>query len=168
MPTVEFPRPYSHDHPPIRNVYDLLDEKLTPAERAANRVTHLMGSWRFIIIQSLLLSAWVTLNVVAWVRHWDPYPFILMNLTLSLQAAYTAPVILMSQNRQAMRDRAVGQYDFVINQKAEEEIRAVLTHLEAQNQALALLLEEVSAVRVEFTRPTPTTDDVIERTPAAE
>ena len=97
-----------------------------------------MGSWRFIIVQSVLLVAWVILNIAAWVQHWDPYPFILMNLVLSLQAAYTAPVIMMSQNRQALRDRLEAHQDFLINQKAEEEIRVVLNHLEAQNQALAV------------------------------
>ena len=98
-----------------------------------------MGSWRFVIIQSLLLAAWTVLNVVAWVRHWDPYPFILMNLMLSLQAAYAAPVIMMSQNRQAERDRLEAHNDFLINQKTEEEVRAILEHLAAQDQALTAI-----------------------------
>ena len=96
-----------------------------------------MGSWGFIIVQSVLLLGWATLNVIAWVRHWDPYPFILMNLCLSMQAAYAAPVIMMSQNRQAARDRLEAHEDFLINQKAEEEVRAILEHLAAQDRALA-------------------------------
>jgi uncharacterized membrane protein len=79
---------------------------------------------------------WVILNVAAVIRHWDPYPFILMNLVLSMQAAYTAPIIMMSQNRQAERDRLEAHNDYIINQKAEEEIRAVMDHLETQNEAL--------------------------------
>jgi len=79
---------------------------------------------------------WVVLNVAAAIRHWDPYPFILMNLVLSMQAAYTAPIIMMSQNRQADRDRLEAHNDYVINQKAEEEIRAVMNHLETQAEAL--------------------------------
>jgi len=79
---------------------------------------------------------WVALNVMAVIRHWDPYPFILMNLVLSLQAAYTAPIIMMSQNRQAVKDRLEAHQDFLINQKAEEEVRAILDHLVAQNEAL--------------------------------
>jgi uncharacterized membrane protein len=96
-----------------------------------------VGSWRFIIGQTILLILWVILNVTAWIQHWDPYPFILMNLFMSLQAAFTAPVIMMSQNRQAQRDRLEAHNDFLINEKAEGEIRAVLEHLDAQNEALA-------------------------------
>jgi uncharacterized membrane protein len=62
-----------------------------------------MGSWRFIIIQSLLLAGWIGLNVMGWLAHWDPYPFILLNLVLSFEAAYAAPIIMMSQNRQPIR-----------------------------------------------------------------
>jgi uncharacterized membrane protein len=79
---------------------------------------------------------WILLNITAYVQHWDPYPFILMNLLLSTQAAYTAPMIMMSQNRQAAKDRIEAHNDYLVNQKAEMEIRAVLEHLEAQNQAL--------------------------------
>ena len=68
-------------------------------QRVADRVAAIVGSWRFIIIQTTLLLAWIALNVVAYVQHWDPYPFILLNLVLSFQAAYTAPIIMMSQNR---------------------------------------------------------------------
>jgi uncharacterized membrane protein len=95
-----------------------------------------MGSWKFIIIQSIILACWLILNITAWVYHWDPYPFILMNLVLSMQAAYAAPIIMMSQNRQATKDRLEVHNDFLVNQKAEEEIRAILEHLAAQDQAL--------------------------------
>jgi uncharacterized membrane protein len=81
-----------------------------------------MGSWRFIIIQSLILAAWVILNVIAVIQHWDPYPFILLNLMLSFQAAYAAPIIMMSQNRQAAIDRVDAKHDYEVNQKAELEI----------------------------------------------
>jgi uncharacterized membrane protein len=86
------------------------------------------------------------LNVVAWTRHWDPYPFILMNLFLSLQAAYTAPIIMMSQNRLAARDRIEAHQDFLVNQKAEEEVRAILTHLAAQDHALAIIHETLDSL----------------------
>ncbi len=71
---------------------------LTPGQRIADTVAATMGSWRFIVIQSALLVVWVALNLTAYVRHWDPYPFILLNLALSFQAAYAAPFIMMSQN----------------------------------------------------------------------
>ena len=91
-------------------------------DRIADRVAAIMGSWSFIIIQSVLLAIWIALNVTAFVRQWDPYPFILLNLALSFQAAYAAPVIMMSQNRQAAIDRADAATDYKINAKAELEI----------------------------------------------
>lgn len=81
-----------------------------------------MGSWRFIVIQSALLVLWVSLNITAYVQHWDPYPFILLNLALSFQAAYAAPFIMMSQNRQQDVDRREAANDYRINVKAELEI----------------------------------------------
>ena len=73
-------------------------------ERAADSIANGMGSWRFIIVQSVFVGAWIALNILALARHWDPYPFILLNLLFSTQAAYAAPIIMMSQNRQAQKD----------------------------------------------------------------
>ena len=139
MSSVRFPTPFRHEHPPVRNVNEVFEEELSLAQRASDVVAKTVGSWKFIIIQSFLLSIWVVVNVVAIVQQWDPYPFILMNLVLSLQAAYTAPIIMMSQNRQAIRDRIEAHEDYLINQKAEVEIRAILDHLAAQDQALESL-----------------------------
>jgi uncharacterized membrane protein len=91
-------------------------------DRFADRVAEIVGSWRFVIIQSTLLAIWLALNVTAFVHHWDPYPFILLNLMLSFQAAYTAPIIMMSQNRQAQIDRHDAKHDYEVNMKAELEI----------------------------------------------
>jgi uncharacterized membrane protein len=88
----------------------------------ADQVAATMGSWPFIIIQTGILLIWIVLNVTAYVQQWDPYPFILLNLALSFQAAYAAPFIMMSQNRQAAIDRAAAQTDYSINAKAELEI----------------------------------------------
>jgi uncharacterized membrane protein len=90
--------------------------------RMADRITAIVGSWRFLIIQSTLLIAWIIFNVVAAVDHWDPYPFILLNLMLSFQAAYTAPIIMMSQNREGQIDRAKLEYYYSVNVKQELEI----------------------------------------------
>jgi len=136
MRQLSFPERFLHHHPPVRNVNEIVEEHLTVSQRAADRVAALVGSWRFISVQSLLLAGWAALNVTAWASHWDPYPFILMNLVLSLQAAYTAPVIMMSQNRQASYDRTAAHNDYEINQKAEQEIRAILDHLATQDEAL--------------------------------
>ena len=148
MKRFTFPESFSHSHPPVTNVNVLIDERKTFGERASDWLATAVGSWRFIIGQSILLIVWATLNVTAWVGHWDPYPFILMNLVMSLQAAFTAPVIMMSQNRQAIRDRLEAHNDFMINQKAEEEIRVILAHLEAQNAALIEIHQELAQLRI--------------------
>jgi uncharacterized membrane protein len=97
---------------------------LSFGERAADAVAATMGSWRFIVIQSVLLLSWVTWNATSGERF-DPYPFILLNLALSFQAAYAAPIIMMSQNRQSDIDRHRAIEDFEVNQKAELEIETL-------------------------------------------
>jgi len=99
--------------------------RLTMGQKVADTVASNMGSWRFILIQSALLLFWVVANVTAYIQHWDPYPFILLNLALSFQAAYAAPFIMMSQNRQGDVDRMAAQHDYDINIKAELEIEAL-------------------------------------------
>jgi uncharacterized membrane protein len=96
--------------------------QLTVGQKIADQVASNMGSWRFIIIQSTILIVWIVLNLTAYVQRWDPYPFILLNLALSFQAAYAAPFIMMSQNRQQDIDRKQAENDYQINIKAELEI----------------------------------------------
>ncbi len=105
--------------------------RLTMGQKIADSVASNMGSWRFIIIQSTILFFWVVANVTAFVLHWDPYPFILLNLALSFQAAYAAPFIMMSQNRQGDIDRMAAQHDYDINIKAELEIEALHQKIDA-------------------------------------
>jgi uncharacterized membrane protein len=121
---------YEHTHPPVRNANDLHAEGLSFGQRAADAFASLIGSWRFIIVQSILLVIWIVLNLVAWISHWDPYPFILLNLALSFQAAFAGPIIMMSQNRQTEKDRIAAQLDYEINVKAEEEIKVILERIE--------------------------------------
>jgi uncharacterized membrane protein len=97
-------------------------DDLTFGQRIADDVAGGMGSWRFIIVQTTLLTIWVVLNITAWVKAWDPYPFILLNLALSFQAAYAAPILMMAQNRQQDIDRKAAENDYKINIKAELEI----------------------------------------------
>ena len=132
-----------------RNVNDLLEEQKTFGQAAADWVASRMGSWQFIIVQSILLAFWITANVTAWIRHWDPYPFILMNLVLSMQAAYAAPIIMMSQNRQAARDRMEAHNDFLTDCKAEEEVRQIMDHLENQDAMLREILVRLEAHAVD-------------------
>lgn len=149
-PTV-FPPHYHHEHGPIKNVNEVVREQQTVGQRAADWIATKVGSWEFIICQSLILTVWAILNVTAWVRHWDPYPFILMNLVLSLQAAYTAPMIMMSQNRKADHDRIEAHIDYEVNLKAETEIRVILENLEAQNIAIAEIHKMLEAVYTQKT-----------------
>ncbi|HEX4197404.1 MAG TPA: DUF1003 domain-containing protein [Caulobacteraceae bacterium] len=97
-------------------------DSLTVGQKIADRVAATMGSWNFIIVQSALLTIWIVLNVTAFVQKWDPYPFILLNLALSFQAAYAAPFIMMAQNRQQDIDRKEAENDYQVNIKAELEI----------------------------------------------
>jgi len=97
-------------------------ESSTLGQRVADKTSSTLGSWPFIIGQTVFVAAWITLNIVGWTQHWDPYPFILLNLLFSTQAAYAAPVIMMSQNRQAERDRVQATSDYETDRKAESEI----------------------------------------------
>ena len=143
----------------VRNVNILHDEQVTLGQHVADGFAAVMGSWRFIIIQSSVLVCWVLLNVFGWMQHWDPYPFILLNLALSFQAAYAAPVIMMSQNRQAAKDRLQADHDYEINLKAEIEIEALhqkidtlreqqwVELIELQQRQLRLLEEQAALLR---------------------
>jgi uncharacterized membrane protein len=128
---------------------------LTTGQRIADRVASTIGSWRFIIFQSTGIFLWIIGNVLSGANAWDPYPFILLNLLLSFQAAYTAPAIMMSQNRQSELDRRHAQNDYEINVKAELEIELLhekidilkeqeLLRLTNSVQVLSAQLEKIS------------------------
>jgi len=136
---------HSHRHPPVKNINQIQAETLTKSQRIADRLAMVMGSWTFIIVQSVMLSFWIALNVAAYINHWDPYPFILLNLALSFQAAYAAPIIMMSQNRQAAKDRLMAEQDYVVNIKAEEEVKSIMAHLEQQDEVMIDILRRIEA-----------------------
>jgi len=119
-------------------------EHYTVGQRFADKVAQTLGSWQFIIVQTVLVSAWILLNLLGVKRHWDPYPFILLNLLFSTQAAYAAPVIMMSQNRQAERDRYQAGADYETNVLAENEI-------EDMQRDLAHIIELLEGSRPEVT-----------------
>ena len=104
-------------------------ESLSFGQRLADNVATGMGSWRFIIIQTILVILWMGLNVIGFVYHWDVYPFILLNLVFSTQAAYAAPIIMMAQNRQNDRDRLQAQADYKTNVDAKKDIEALQLQL---------------------------------------
>ncbi len=125
---------------------------LTMGQKVADTVAATMGSWRFIIIQSLILTFWIVANVTAWINQWDPYPFILLNLALSFQAAYAAPFIMMSQNRQQDIDRLAAKSDYEINIKAELEIELLHQKLDALRENEVLNLTKTVADLTEMLR----------------
>ena len=108
---------------------DKHSESLTYGQRIADSVANGMGSWAFIIGQSIFVVVWMALNVIGFIEHWDAYPFILLNLIFSTQAAYAAPIIMMAQNRQSERDRVQAQEDYDTNVEAKKEIEALQIHL---------------------------------------
>lgn len=115
--------------------------------KIADLVAKGMGSWRFIIIQTLIVILWMVLNMVAYFQHWDVYPFILLNLLFSTQAAYAAPIIMMSQNRQNERDRMHAEEDYKTNVDAKKEIEAlsiILKTIEVEKlDKIITMLEEL-------------------------
>jgi len=155
---------YIHErnhHVPNTNLIE--SAQLTTGQRIADTMARELGSWRFIICQSVVLTGWIVLNVVGWIRSWDPYPFIFLNLALSFQAAYSAPILMMSQNRQAARDRLTAEHDYEINVRAELEVAKVYgtldalvgqqwdTLLQLQSQQL-VLLQHIDALTIEVHR----------------
>jgi uncharacterized membrane protein len=141
---IQFPR-FKHDHPPVVDVNKVADEQMSRGARIADGVAATVGSWPFIITQSIILAAWIVLNVVAIIGRWDPYPFILLNLALSFQAAYAAPFVMMSQNRQTAKDRLMAESDYHCNTKGEEEIRNIMEHLDHQDTVILQILQHMEA-----------------------
>lgn len=113
-----------------RNVNEVADDRLTLGQRIADGVAGNIGSWRFIILQTVVVAAYLLLNVTAWLQHWDPYPFILLNLVLAFQSAYAGPFIMMSQNRESDKDRLAAEIDHQVNSKAEVEVGLILRRLD--------------------------------------
>ncbi len=116
--------------------------KSTLGERAADGMTNFLGSWAFIFGFLFFLFAWIIINIFAWWMRWDPFPFILLNLTLSSIAALQGPIIMMSQNRQAIRDRLQAKYDYTIDRKAEREIGQIQIELKEIKAKLDTLLSK--------------------------
>jgi uncharacterized membrane protein len=111
--------------------HDHQKDTSTFGQRLADSVATGMGSWRFIIWQTIIVILWMALNVVAIIGKWDPYPYILLNLVFSTQAAYAAPIIMMAQNRQSDRDRLQADADFKTNCEAKVEIEELQKRLNA-------------------------------------
>ena len=119
--------------------HPIISAERTFGQRAADWLTKWAGSWFFIILLGCLLFVWMVVNT-AWLifgKVWDPYPFILLNFILSTLAAVQAPIILMSQNREAQKDRLRAQYDYSVNRRAEKEIRDIQKKLDSIERKLS-------------------------------
>ncbi len=116
----------------------------------AEKTARFFGTPIYLITQTLCVLAWIAVNAAVVALRWDPYPFILLNLALSFQAAYAAPIIMMSQNRQAAKDRVAAENDYTINVKAEEEVKAIMHHLEQQDDMMIDILHHLETQHKEM------------------
>ena len=119
-----------------RNPNEIIEKEMTTGERIADAVASFGGSWTFIITFAIVLTIYTLANIVLDKKAWDPYPFILLNLFLSMLAAIQAPVIMMSQNRQDTKDRLRGELDFDVNRRAESEIQGLSRKLNTLDERL--------------------------------
>jgi uncharacterized membrane protein len=140
------PRRVSDHTEPLRHPVNVRHEgQRSLGERLADGVAARVGSWPFIVVQSTLLALWILANgllIGRWLggKPFDPYPFILLNLVLSFQAAYTGPVVMMSQNRQAARDRDAAEHDYRVNEEALELLR----RLAAEQERLGVVVASMA------------------------
>ena len=132
---------------------------LTKGDRLADKISAIVGSWRFVVIQCSLLILWITLNLTTFIQHWDPYPFSLLKLALSFQAAYIGSIIMMSRNRQSIIDRHTRNHDYEVDLKSaleierlhdtitllkQEELGDILSLLRSQQDQLETLSQRLS------------------------
>jgi uncharacterized membrane protein len=120
----------------LRHPNEVIEEQATPGENIADSVASFGGSWTFIILFGMFMVLYTTTNIILARRAWDPYPFILLNLFLSMLAAIQAPVIMMSQNRQDKKDRLRGELDFDVNRRAHSEIQGLALKLNRMGDRL--------------------------------
>ena len=136
-------------HKRMRNVNmnEVHDSNRTVGERVSDAVVAGMGSWTFVITQTIIVAFWICANVWWLVHPFDPYPLILLNLVFSTQAAYASPLIMMSQNRQASKDRLMAENDYHVNVKAQADILRVLDHLDRQDEVILSIDKRLDAAQ---------------------
>jgi len=137
-----------HRHPVNRAHHD----QATLGERLADKIAAGIGSWTFLIVQTVLVLLWVGLNLLGvFALHWDPYPFILLNLMFSVQAAYTGPVLLLAGNRQAQKDRLTLEHAAMEAERTDEQDRTILAEIKHNTEITVRILEQLDprAAKVE-------------------
>ena len=147
---------YKHNGHIIKNINSEFKAQITRGQRVADWLAKAVGSWPFIIYQSIMIMIWMGINSYLvymglnnpdFFKSWDPYPFILLNLVLSFQAAYTGPVVMMSQNRQNEKDRLSAEHDYQINKKAEEEIKVIMDQLVHQDMIMSEIISRLEMLQ---------------------
>jgi uncharacterized membrane protein len=134
--------PEEHKHP----VNVLHHDEATVGEMLADKIASGIGSWTFLIVQTCAVLAWLTLNIIGFMRHWDPFPFILLNLLFSVQAAYTGPVLLLAGNRQAQKDRLTLEHAAFEADKADEQNVEILKAIEKNTEVTLSILRHVESL----------------------
>jgi uncharacterized membrane protein len=135
-------RSEDHKHP----VNVIHHEEATFGESLADTIAAGIGSWTFLIVQSVLVSLWVILNFIGLTHHWDPFPFILLNLLFSVQAAYTGPVLLLAGNRQAQKDRLTLEHAAHEADKADKQNVQILKAIEHNTEVTIQILKHVESL----------------------
>jgi uncharacterized membrane protein len=133
-----------HRHPVNQRVHD----QAALGERVADGAAATIGSWRFLIVQTVAVALWVTLNLVGFAHHWDSFPFILLNLLFSVQAAYTGPVLLLAGNRQAQKDRLTLEHASMEADKADAQNDAILARID-HDTALTLQIVQHLGIKTD-------------------
>jgi uncharacterized membrane protein len=133
-----------HPHKP-RNINQVHDEQLTFGQRIADSFASGIGSWTFVIVQAAIMIVWMIINTLTLFKfiHFDIFPFVFLNLAMSAEAAFSSPLIMMSQNRQSEKDRLMAENDFRTDQKAEHHIEEMIGHLDAQDHVLLQLIQRL-------------------------
>jgi uncharacterized membrane protein len=153
---------HQHDHPPVRDLNREVERKLTFADRVADDFARLVGTWVFVLVQAGIMALWILLNALNILHPWDRFPFLFLNLILTLEAALWVSVVLMSLNRLADRDRLRAQHDFELNVKAEEELKALMNHLMHQDEILLQIVNRLDRGDREIKRLARRLEQVIE------
>jgi uncharacterized membrane protein len=134
--------PDDHKHP----VNVVHHDEASFGEMLADKISAGIGSWTFLIVQTFAVICWLTLNIIGFMRHWDPFPFILLNLLFSVQAAYTGPVLLLAGNRQAQKDRLTLEHAAYEADKADEQNVEILKAIEKNTEVTLSILRHVEVL----------------------
>ena len=153
---------HQHDHPPVRDLNREVERRQTFADRVADDFSRLVGSWIFVLVQLGIMVVWIGLNAFNLIRPWDRYPFLFLNLVLSLEAAVWVSVALMALNRIADRDRLRSQQEYELNVKAEEELKALMNHLMHQDEILLQIVNRLDRGDLEMKRVARRLEEMIE------